>query len=86
LLILFSIGSAVFFATTYNKFSKNKIPWTSWPTMIVLFCMYGWIWFYSTVAALTRMVKGQNNWVKTERIMPEQFNAVGLPLAREQKI
>jgi len=32
------------------------------------------------------MVKGQNNWVKTERIMPEQFNAVGLPLAREQKI
>ena len=71
-LLFLSTGSAAFFAITYNKFSRNKVPWTSWPAMIAIFCVYGWIWSYTFVVALTRMIKGQNNWVKTERIMTVQ--------------
>jgi len=68
LILMLSIGPAIFFVATYNKFSRNKVPWTSWPTIIALFCVYGWIWLYASVAALIRLVRRQNSWVKTERI------------------
>jgi len=66
--ILLSIGPALLFAATYNKLSRSKIPFTSWPAIIVIFCAYGWIWVYASIKALTRLAKKQNNWVKTERI------------------
>jgi len=68
LIVILTIGPAIFFVATYNKFSRNKVPWTSWPTIIAIFCVYGWIWLYASVAALIRLVRRQNSWVKTERV------------------
>ena len=73
LLVLLSIGTAIFFAATYNKYSKNKIPESSWPVIIVIFSVYGWIWVYASLSALIRLMRGQNGWVKTERIGEDYF-------------
>ena len=68
LMVLLTIGPAIFFVATYNKFSEKKIPLTSWPAIIAVFCIYGWIWAYASLAALIRLITKQNSWVKTERL------------------
>jgi len=66
--LIMSIGPALLFAFTYNKYSGSKVPLTSWPSIILVFCFYGWIWIYASFMALARLARKQNNWVKTERI------------------
>jgi 1,2-diacylglycerol 3-beta-glucosyltransferase len=65
--IILSLGPALLFAFTYNKYSRSRVPLTSWLAIIVIFCAYGWIWVYASLAAITRIVRRKNNWVKTER-------------------
>lgn len=73
--IILSLGPALLFAFTYNRYSRSRIPLSSWPAIILVFCLYGWIWIYASFAALSRLIRRQNSWVKTERIqLPAESN------------
>lgn len=66
--LLLSVGPALLFAATYNRYSRSRIHLLHWPAVIAIFCIYGWIWIYASIVALIRLARGKNNWVKTERI------------------
>lgn len=66
--IVLSIGPALLFAFTYNRYSRSRVPLASWLAIILLFCAYGWIWIYASLAALIRIARKQDNWVKTEHV------------------
>lgn len=72
--LIISIGPALLFAFTYNRYAASKIPVTSWPAIIVVFCLYGWIWIGASFMALGRLIRRENSWAKTERnkMEPEQ--------------
>lgn len=67
--LFLSVGPALLFALTYNRYSLSRVRFTSWPAIILVFCAYGWIWIYASFAALIRLMRKQNSWAKTARIV-----------------
>ena len=66
---LLSLGLLAIFVGAYQRHSSNPFSWWIVPFAAIAFAVYGYVWLFVSLRALWNLIRGQNSWVKTERVV-----------------
>ena len=66
--LVLSLLPLMIFIGTYQRHSAHPFRWYELPAAALAFTLYGYVWLWVSLRALTNLALRRNAWVKTPRM------------------